>query len=331
MTLRMVFEREDLQRVRVAAAPDPMWELVLSLHQVRERRLTARYVHWRQQAGDRIRRSDQARRWLSTLFTLVPPEGDFPDFLTPAKLVTELGAGCEAVACTPRGLLQADLRAVFAGRTAPGWVRALATADRGRLQDVVGAVRQAYDVLVAPHWTQVRDGVATDRAARVQALTEGGVGKLLAGIPSVQGWDGEALYLQYPVQRAVHLAGRGLTLVPSYFCSSNPITLIDPELSPVLVYPAETGEGMRPAAVEPSARLVALLGGTRAECLAILATPHTTSELADDVGTSVATASRQAAVLRDAGLITSERRGGAVLHHVTHLGSRLLVGGVGEL
>jgi hypothetical protein len=37
MTLRLVFDRDDLARVRLAEAPDPMWELVLSLHLARER------------------------------------------------------------------------------------------------------------------------------------------------------------------------------------------------------------------------------------------------------------------------------------------------------
>lgn len=121
MTLRMVFERADLQRVRVAVAPDPMWELVLSLHQVRERRIAHRFAPWQQKVRHRLQHGTQTPRWLSTLFTLVPPEGRFPDFLTPGPLVTDLGAGCEAVTCTPRWHLSSDLAAVFAGRSAPGW------------------------------------------------------------------------------------------------------------------------------------------------------------------------------------------------------------------
>jgi hypothetical protein len=39
MTLRLVFNRDDLARVRLAEAPDPMWELVLSVHLAGERRL----------------------------------------------------------------------------------------------------------------------------------------------------------------------------------------------------------------------------------------------------------------------------------------------------
>lgn len=326
MTLRMVFERADLQRVRMASAPDPMWELVLSLHQVRERRIADRFAPWQQNVRHRLRRSAQAPRWLSTLFTLVPPDGKFPDFLTPAPSVTEVGAGCEAVACTPRGLLPSDLGAVFAGRRVPGWVRALATGDREQLNGVVAAVRQAHDLLVAPSWHAVRDTVAADRVTRRRTLSDDGVGGLLAGVPGVVRWDGEVLELHYPETRTVHLAGRGLTLVPSYFCSSRPVTLIDPELPPVLIYPATAGQDAPPPMDDASRRLVPLLGRTRADCLAFLTTPHTTTALAANVRTSIGTASKQATVLREAGLISSERRGNAVLHHLTHLGEAMLRG-----
>jgi DNA-binding transcriptional ArsR family regulator len=84
--------------------------------------------------------------------------------------------------------------------------------------------------------------------------------------------------------------------------------------------------GAEPGASGVPRQLVALLGRTRAECLAALTTPCTTSALADRLGVSVGTASKQAAVLRDAGLATSRRQGGAVLHHLSHLGERLLTG-----
>jgi len=111
-------------------------------------------------------------------------------------------------------------------------------------------------------------------------------------------------------------------LQPSFFCTERPITLIDPELPPVLVYPAAG----TPLAESPevSPRLVALLGRTRAECLVALASTRTTSELAAQVGTSIGTASKHATVLREAGLVTSARHRGAVRHYLTHLGSALL-------
>ncbi|WP_461157343.1 ArsR/SmtB family transcription factor [Saccharopolyspora tripterygii] len=323
MTLRLVFNRDDLARVRLAESPDPMWELVLSSHLAREQRVPQHYLPWLRRARQRAGSSEQAQDWLRTLFTLVPPQGGFPDFLTPAPTTTHHEEGCERIACTARSRLRADLGAVFADRDVPSWVRSLADGDRDALHSVVGAVRGAHDALIAPQWHQIRRTVATDRESRLDALARGGVHELLAGTPTVTGWNGTVLETAYPSTRTVDLAGRGLTLVPSYFCVGTPVTWIDPELPPVLIYPAapvpEPGEPS-----SPSPRLVALLGRTRAECLVALSSPRTTSDLAASLGCSVGTASKQAAVLRESGLISSDRRGGAVLHSLTRLGAALL-------
>ncbi|RZQ59662.1 winged helix-turn-helix domain-containing protein [Amycolatopsis suaedae] len=320
MTLRIVFERDDLQRVRLAEAADPMWEVVLSLHRLRDRAAGA-HGPWRHRARRALRNHAES---VATLFTLVPQRGGFPDFLTPARTVAEVGAGCEALACARRTQLRADLAATFAHRAVPRWVRGLADGDGGELRRVVSAVRTVYDAVVTPHEQTFRAAVAADRAARTRTLATGGVGALLASLPAVRGWDGETLTVDYPAPRTLRLAGRGLTLVPSHFCAGSPVTLVDPELPPVLVYPASAFRA--PVSAPVPAGLVTLLGRTRAESLSALAVARTTSALAGHLGTSVGTASRQAAVLRDAGLITSTRRGGAVVHQVTRLGAALLGG-----
>lgn len=322
MALRMVFRREDTERVRLAAAPDPLWELVLSLHCAQAETVSPPYAAWRRQV--RTRCGDTGGSWLrrfALLRDLVPPRGDFPDFLTPAA--TDLDAGCEALACTPAAEVRADLAATFATRPAPAWVRALADGDRAEVHRLTAAVRHCFALLVEPCWACVEDTVAADRASRVHTMTGEGVGGLLAGLPGVIGWDGDTLVVRYPRNRTVFLGGRGLTLVPSYFCSGAPVTWIDPERPPVLVYPAEHRE-TSPA--ELPASLVPLLSRTRAECLHLLRAPHTTSQLGRALGVSTGSASKQAAVLRQAGLISSTRAGGAVVHRVTALGTGLLTG-----
>ncbi|MCU7730852.1 helix-turn-helix domain-containing protein [Actinoplanes sp. KI2] len=62
----------------------------------------------------------------------------------------------------------------------------------------------------------------------------------------------------------------------------------------------------------------------RAAVLRAIEAPCTTTELARRAGTSVTSASQHAAVLRKAGLITTVRRGGAVVHSLTNLGTALL-------
>lgn len=322
MTLRVVFTRDDLQRVRIADRPDLMWELVQSLHQAREHRPEPRYVDWHAETRHRIQGHDGAEALFGPLCTLIPAEGPFPDFLTPTTDASDIEAGCEQVACTEQSLLARDIPSVFASRPAPAWIRNLAAGDRGLLTEIAAALRGAHDLLLRPQWADIEENVRADRARRMRALSTTGVRGLLSEIPGVLGWDGTVLTVRYARERTLHLAGRGITLVPSHFCWPNPISLIDPGLPPTLVYPATSTP---PAAGDDDVRhLETLLGTNRATCLLTLRKPHTTSALADHVGLSNGSASKQATCLRESGLVVSERQGNAVVHRVSELGQALL-------
>ncbi|MFF4273396.1 hypothetical protein [Streptomyces sp. NPDC001536] len=55
--------------------------------------------------------------------------------------------------------------------------------------------------------------------------------------PSIR-WRPPVLELgKYPTECDIHLNGRGLLLIPSYFCRNTPVSLADPDLPPVLLYP----------------------------------------------------------------------------------------------
>jgi DNA-binding transcriptional ArsR family regulator len=123
----------------------------------------------------------------------------------------------------------------------------------------------------------------------------------------------------------IHLDGRGLLLVPSYFLIHHPVTLFDDSLPPVLVYPIERMPETLPLPA-PQRALGALIGSTRAAILEA-ATGVTTTDLGRLVGVAAATASEHAAVLREAGLIESHRDGSRMVHQLTRLGKALLNGG----
>jgi hypothetical protein len=134
------------------------------------------------------------------------------------------------------------------------------------------------------------------------------------------------LEVDYPVEHDIHLGGRGLLLVPSVFCWRVPVTLIDPGLPPVLVYPVTRGpDWWQPAAGGRGAKTLAnLLGPTRAACLRVIENGCTTTELARRTGVSPPTASQHAGALREAGLTASTRRANTMLHTLTPLGAALL-------
>jgi DNA-binding transcriptional ArsR family regulator len=132
----------------------------------------------------------------------------------------------------------------------------------------------------------------------------------------------------------LQLEGRGLSLVPSVFTGKMPNLIHDPcnpGAMPRLILPASdervrTG-GLWDGPRSNGAALAALVGRNRAAVLGAVAGGCTTTELAGKVGISIAAASQHASVLRDAGLITTSRQGGAVLHALTPLGTDLLQAG----
>jgi DNA-binding transcriptional ArsR family regulator len=153
-------------------------------------------------------------------------------------------------------------------------------------------------------------------------MVTGGLDGLLASMRPLMRWRPPVLEVDYNIDRDLHLRGRGLRFVPSYFCSRVPVSLADPELPPVLVYPIAQQFTWRPL-VRPSGSLDKLVGPTRAAVLRAIGTGATTTQLARRLEASLASVSRHAGVLRDAGLVRSDRDGAAVLHSLTSLGTAL--------
>lgn len=322
--IRLHFTADDLTRTRIAPEPHPAWELVLSLHKMRAARPQARYAPWRECSLPLLNHPAH-RRHVALLSTLVPPRGNFPDFLTPASGEGGFAAVLEDVLSTPKQRLRQDMTVLPRANGRPAAADELADGTAAGVRCLGEALSWYHDAVLKPHWSAVRRSVGFDRGTRVHDVSEGGVERLLSRLPTLVRWESPVLEFPYPVERDIELDGRGLSLIPSYFCAANPVTFIDPSLPPVLVYPAE--ELCVPT--EGLASLVALLGDTRARVLRAVCVPRSTTSVAEHVRTSAASASKHAAVLREAGLLTSTRTGHAVLHMVTPLGLSLLdfVGG----
>jgi DNA-binding transcriptional ArsR family regulator len=194
------------------------------------------------------------------------------------------------------------------------------------MSELGDTMREYHRCAIAPGWTSLRAIVDVDLAMRRGALSAGGVEAMLDSFRPVMRWRYPVLeLLGHPSAREVHLRGRGLVLVPSFFCRLHPITVFDPELPQVVVDPVDHQRaGVRPAA--GGKVLTRLLGETRAAVLLAACGGCTTGELAVRVGVSAAAVSHHTAVLRDAGLITSTRAGNTVRHSLTRLGQALVRG-----
>ncbi|WP_091559385.1 ArsR/SmtB family transcription factor [Micromonospora pattaloongensis] len=326
-TLRIHFTAEDLSRTRLAVQPDPLWEIVCSLHRLQTRAGYAGYAGWYRQVRQDLQQAGLVPMIRERLLPILPRDRYFPDFLTPGP-VTDLGEGIDRVLGTPTRRMRTELGRMAAPLNGT-WLDELAAGRLAALHGLGDALRAYFRVAVAPYQAQIGAAVSRDRALRGVRILDTGAGQILADLGPEVRWDPPLLSVHpYPEYRDLHLDGRGIALIPSYFCWHAPIALADPELPPALVYPARrqrpepTAGPATPA--DPERRLGPLLGHTRLAVLRGAARGATTGELARRAGISPATTSHHTTILREAGLITSQRHGNLVLHHLTTVGETLL-------
>ncbi|MHB9855868.1 ArsR/SmtB family transcription factor [Streptomyces krungchingensis] len=329
--LQVDFGGGALGRVRVARGADPLWEAALSLQLLQNRQESLAYDTWRREVRGALHRTGLADD-VRALMPLCPPTGYFPDFLTPGRGDTGLEESVDRVLSTPRRRLAAELTRLCRDLRGPlpRSVRWVATGDVGALHWLGTTLRRYHAVAVAPYAAAIRARVADDRARRAEAALGGGAEGLLASYAELPGWHlrGTRLTTPYPEVRSLQLGGRPLTLVPSFFCVRTPLALVDEALPPVLVHPLHPDPGWLPRSRAGAATLSVahLIGASRAQLLDLLRTPMTTTEVAVALRLAPSTASRHAAVLREAGLVSTRREGNRVLHHRTPLGRALLEG-----
>jgi DNA-binding transcriptional ArsR family regulator len=318
LVLRVVFTPEDLARTTISAVPHPMWETVLSLHRLRRRDDTMVFDEWRRVA------LGQAPALTRMLTDLVPPRGYYADFLTPMPLVSTLDEGISALLSTTKTRLRTDVTTLASARRLPSWTTDLGEGRPDTLRQLGQAVDRYFTDCLSSYWSQVRAAVDRDRARQSALLSVSGVGALLEDVHPSARWQYPVLEVDYPVERELRLRGRGLRLVPSFFCAGRPTTFLDDDFEPALVYPIRRKVGWSRSA-DAQRPLAALLGPTRARVLeAIGESPCTTSDLARRAATTLPTVSRQTMILRSAGLITTTRDGQSVVHSLTSQGQSLL-------
>lgn len=317
--LRIVFSSEDIARTRVAPAADPVWELVLSLHVLQRRTRDPVLAGWRGDVHGGLRRDASASQ-LRLLCALSPPRGYFPDFLTPYDSLQGFEAGMDAIRSTPIRRMREDLTLLAGDNVLPSAVTALARGEPEELGHLTDAMERYQRMAIGPYWPRVQAAVEADRARRARSLLDGGAEGLLSSLRPGMRWESGVLeVLDYPTNRELQLDGRGLLLVPSFFCARTPVALLDPTLPQVLVYPVDRLAGL-PSGVGGRGALAALLGRTRAAVLEVIGDGSSTGELARRLDISPAAASQHATVLRNAGLLTSRRDRNTVLHTLTPLG-----------
>ncbi len=325
--LRIHFGAEDLVRTTLSSEPDPLWEVLLSLHMLQVDDGPVPYGAWRERISRKL-----PGGVVGPLLTLAPPVGYSPDFLTPSSHLTDFDDAVDQILSTPRRRIRTDLSRLTIMRptTDLEWVKELAGGRPDSLRRLGDSIHLYHRTALAPYWPSLRAAVQADNRVRSQQLSSGGMAAILESIHPQARWQNHVLEIPTFPDREMHLNGRGLRLQASYFCWNNPTTLMDDELPPVLVFPIDRTRRLLGAdwiAGTAHEHLAALLGRTRATVLAMTVAGSTTTQLAHACNISLASASHQTAILREAGLITSHRQGKFVTHRATRLGQDILDGG----
>ena len=309
--LRIHFSPGDFARVRFLARPAPLVELKLSLMMSRRRDSALLFGRWRRDVGHSLPASTRP------LWDLLQPHRG-PAFLDPVS--GDLEEGLELVRGTPGPVVRSDVATLEQPPTP--WVRALMAQDTHAWDLLDRGLRDAYQSVLATSWSTVRERHAAEFTRFALTSAEHGVGPALAALTAGARLHDAAWHLPASRDRDLHLAGRGLTLLPTFHWTHEPLIGARPDRPLLLVYPA--GPGLPPprtaTATPPADALADVLGPSRARILRLLDHPRTTTELAAQAHLSLPTTSSHSAALRRAGLITTTRDGRSVQHTRTDLG-----------
>ncbi|MFG2006251.1 ArsR/SmtB family transcription factor [Spirillospora sp. NPDC048911] len=332
--MRLFFGLEDLARVRIVATLGPLAETMLALELLGRPVRRALFDPWRRQSRRRLTPDG-----VELARALAPAGRVSFDLFSLLGRKESLEEGLDRLAATPHRLLRAELEAVGTQHLCRWPLRDLLDHDdRQRRRAMEHTLAACHDATVRPYWPRIRARVESEAVAMARSYAGEGLEGLLVGRWPGVTWCPLVLEVSNPQCRMscdVHLQGRGLTIVPAFFCT-DPFLAAAADGSAVFL-PVPTPPTMptaaalwRPSGTGPVHELAALLGGTRAAVLAAAAPGRTTGEIARHLDISPASASQHTAVLREAGLLTSRREANTVLHTLTPTGRALLDRGLGQ-
>jgi DNA-binding transcriptional ArsR family regulator len=193
-----------------------------------------------------------------------------------------------------------------------------------RTQPLVAEAAFAWwEAAVKPFWPRIRAVLEADVSFRTRQLIDDGIQLVLADLHPSLVWADELLVSPDLPDDKLELGGAGLTLAPTAFGSQCHLATGDGSVMPALVYPTRA-VGTLWESRDTDDALRRLLGRSRAQLLAQVASPTTTTQLAALTGLSLGAVSQHLSVLLDAGLVTRHRYRREVNYTASDLGISLL-------
>ncbi|MER5987018.1 winged helix-turn-helix domain-containing protein [Streptomyces sp. NPDC001787] len=325
--LRFEVSAEDLLRSRFALSPAMDLCFLLRSLAGQDRLLPRAWAARLLPAFERLRRESE----LDAALALHTPQSG-PNFVAPPPrgLNQTWADDLAMIRATP---LEAARREIATNATGPSArdprVRAVLDSTDA-VSRIAEAMDQAWHVLLATDWPQLRAVCERDVVHRVGVIGEHGWTTTIESLHPSIAWQAGGIEVgHFPQVGTVRLAGDGLLLIPSVFVANIAAHLEDP-WPRTLVYRARgTGAlwGEQETVPQPDA-LTALVGRSRARLLLALDAPASTSHLARSLAMTPGAVGDHLAILRGAGLLVRARSGRSVLYRRTPLGEAL-VGGSG--
>ena len=324
--LRIRLDAADLSQLRWAISP--AWELLASLRVLGQPGAHAIHMPWlSRHRGDPLltHPGHQAVRDLAMGIS-----GHLPGFLapTPESPLAEIDDELAIVGETPSEVVRREVRNTFPhGR--PVSLDPVVRAPRTHLRSIVADLRQYWRRTIEPTWPTMRGVLERDIHYRATTLASRGPGAMLNDLHPDLRWDRRNQILAVSNRLAEVsepdrvLVGRGVVLVPSVFAWPRVYVKTAEPWTPVVRYPAR-GVGVLWEPEPASHDVSAVLGGTRARLLALLATPSTTDQLARSLRLAPGGVSVQLHRLVAAGLAARTRVGREVYYARTARGDSLL-------
>ncbi|HZG05734.1 MAG TPA: DUF5937 family protein [Streptomyces sp.] len=365
--MSVVIDITGLPDERVVFAPSPLAELSAALHVLSEPAHHPGLHGWstttlaglKPDLAERLAEADIL--WRSTRSDILLPgrsrpgatlaeELDSVDRLDDERYVQAAleincsGGGCAGEEASP--LVDEDARRRALERAAARGPRQLEfvrhlLADPPAVRAWVRRLLEDCDrAFFADVWQRVRGRLAADARHKTELLRRKGLAEALAAVSPAVALEEDGRGRRVVVDKLAQgwttatdpAVGPGLTLVPTAFGWPHLLVLHAPGWQPVIEYPVVSPElRAGPSSVElMQRRLEALAHPVRVRlCRNLARAPYTTGELASGLGLTAPEVSRHLRVLRQAGLLTTQRHGRYVQHRldvtvVARLGSDFL-------
>lgn len=321
------FATQDLINVRFAFSP--LLETMLSYHLLRHPNRSVIYNDW-------VDETQQALYGLELAFmdAMILPRYYMADFLTPTPTAprTDFEAELQAVLATPHDIVRECVRYTIEIGGASEIRDYFLAYPAEALYCLVEEMRVYWQRSIAPYWSRMLPVLENDMLYRARMLAVEGTESVLhsldkriryqSGLVSLDKnyKSGKELKSDYRVTSSENL----LYLIPTVFNSGGLSWQVTQPWHPALYYGTRGAGLWYTTPPQNNAALEITLGEARARILMTLADPASTGELARKLHLTDGAVSQHITLLRQAGLVESNRSGYRVYHRLSERGTQLM-------